>query len=134
MTGPAPRVRVVPVPRDVPPPVGGYLALAVLIGLVGGVAMASVTAARRTDASYPRFLASTNPSDLVVQPFTVAGLLARLRAQLARLPHVRGVAVAVPLTAATLSPGGQLGTVLLAHVQLAAPSPAPTASTPPRTG
>ena len=49
---------------------GGYLALAVLIGLVGGVAMGSVAAARRSDSSYPTFLASTNPSDLVVQPFT----------------------------------------------------------------
>ena len=45
-----------------------------LIGLVGGVAMGSVTAARRTDASYPKFLASTNPSDLVVQPFTDADI------------------------------------------------------------
>ncbi len=49
---------------------GGYLVLTVLIGLVGGVAMGSMVAARRTDASYPKFLASTNPSDLVVQPFT----------------------------------------------------------------
>jgi hypothetical protein len=40
--------------------------------------------------------------------------------QLARLPHVNGVAVAVPLSAVTLTPQGKLGTVLLAHVQLAA--------------
>jgi hypothetical protein len=99
----------------------GYLGLAVLIGLVGGVAMASVTAARRTDASYPEFLASTNPSDLVVQPFTAPAYSPGFTAELARLPHVRGVAVAVPLTAATLSPSGQLGTVLLAHVQIVAP-------------
>ena len=46
----------------------GYLALAVLIGLVGGVALGSLTAARRTYASYPNFLASTNPSDLLVVP------------------------------------------------------------------
>ena len=32
---------------------------------------------------------------------------------------MKGVAAAVPLTAATLTPGGNLGTVLLAHVQLA---------------
>ena len=38
--------------------------------MVGGVALGSVTAARRTDASYPKFLARTNPSDLVVEPFT----------------------------------------------------------------
>ena len=47
---------------------GGYLTLALLIGLVGGVAMGSLTAARRTYASYPEFLASTNPSDLLVLP------------------------------------------------------------------
>ena len=45
---------------------GGYLALALLIGLIGGVALASIAAARRTQSSYPRFLASTNPSDLNV--------------------------------------------------------------------
>ena len=96
----------------------GYLALAVLIGLAGGVALGSVTAARRTDASYPKFLASTNPSDLVVQPFTRTNYSPGFLRQLARLPHVSGVAAAVPLTAATLTPGGNLGTVLLAHVQL----------------
>ena len=96
----------------------GYLALAVLIGLVGGVALGSVSAARRTDASYPKFLASTNPSDLVVQPFTRTSYSPGFLRQLARLPHVSGVAAAVPLTAATLTPGGNLGTVLLAHVQL----------------
>ena len=99
---------------------GGYLALAVLIGLVGGVAMASVVAARRTDSSYPRFLAGTNPSDLVVQPFTAPSYSPGFVRQLARLPHVAGAAVAVPLTAATLTSRGHFGTVLLAHVQLAA--------------
>ena len=68
----------------------GYLALAVLIGLVGGVALGSVTAARRTDASYPKFLASTNPSDLVVQPFTKTNYSPGFLRQLARLPQVAG--------------------------------------------
>jgi len=99
---------------------GGYLTLALLIGMVGGVAMASMTAARRTYASYPKFLAGTNPSDLVVQPFTRPTYSPAFVAQLARLPHVRGIAVAVPLQAATLAPDGKPGTVLLAHVQLAA--------------
>jgi hypothetical protein len=98
----------------------GYLALAVLIGLVGGVAMASVVAARRTYGSYPKFLASTNPSDLVVQPFTKTNYSPGFVRQLSGLPHVRAVAVAVPFNAVTLTPAGKLGTVLLAHVQLAA--------------
>ena len=98
----------------------GYLALAILIGLVGGVAMGSMVAARRTYSSYPEFLAGTNPSDLVVQPFTAPAYSPGFVRQLARLPHVNRVAVAVPFTAATLTPGGGVGTVLLAHVQLVA--------------
>ncbi len=98
----------------------GYLALALLIGLVGGIAMGSVVAARRTYASYPKFLASTNPSDLVVQPFTKPAYSPGFVRQLIALPHVLGAAVAVPFTAATLTPRGQPGTILLAHVQLEA--------------
>ena len=99
---------------------GGYLALAVLIGLAGGIAMGSMAAARRTYSSYPEFLAGTNPSDLVVQPFTTPAYSPGLVRQLGRLPHVRGVAVAVPFNAITLTSRGKLGTVLLAQVQLAA--------------
>ncbi|HTZ30186.1 MAG TPA: FtsX-like permease family protein [Streptosporangiaceae bacterium] len=99
---------------------GAYLSLAILIGLVGGVAMASMEAARRTDSSYPRFLAGTNPSDLVVQPFTSPAYSPGFVRQLAGLPHVAEAAVAVPLTAVTLTSSDHLGTVLLAHVQLAA--------------
>ena len=112
----------------------GYLALAVLIGLVGGVAMAQRCAARRTDASYPKFLASTNPSDLIVQPFTSRPTHPDSPASWPALPHVRGVAVAVPFTAATLTPGGNLGTVLLAHVQLISLASHRWPRTPPRTG
>ena len=45
---------------------GGYLALALIIGVTGGIAMASIAAARRTQSSYPTYLATTNPSDLNV--------------------------------------------------------------------
>jgi hypothetical protein len=47
----------------------GYLAIVLLIGLTGGVAMGSVAAARRTQASFATFLASTNPSDLSLTVF-----------------------------------------------------------------
>ena len=43
---------------------GGYIALVVLIGLIGGLSLASIAGARRTQSSYPIFLAATNPSDL----------------------------------------------------------------------
>src|SRR5207344_2700574 len=47
---------------------GGYVVLLLLIGVVGGVAMAAVAGARRTQSSFPAYLASTNPAD--VQAFT----------------------------------------------------------------
>jgi hypothetical protein len=43
---------------------GAYLSLVLLIGLVGGLSMAALAAARRTESSFPTFLASTNPSNL----------------------------------------------------------------------
>ena len=100
----------------------GYLALAVLIGLVGGVAMGSVVAARRTYSSYPTFLASTNPSDLIVVPPT-NGYSPDLRAQLARLPLVRNAEGTDQFNAVTLTPRGGIGTVLITQVELVA-SPA----------
>ena len=48
---------------------GGYLAIILLIGLVGGLAMASIAGARRTQSSFPTFLASTSPSDLTIAVF-----------------------------------------------------------------
>src|ERR1039458_2634175 len=48
---------------------GAYLSVILLIGLTGGLAMASVAAARRTQSSYPTFLASTNPSTLTLAVF-----------------------------------------------------------------
>jgi hypothetical protein len=95
----------------------GYLTLAVLIGLLGGVAMASLVAARRTDSSYPRFLASTNPSDLIVQPNGGNGNYNFL-AQIARLPHVKQEETATSVSAATITPHGGIGTVLQSQVQL----------------
>ncbi len=44
----------------------GLLAIVLLLGLVGGLAMGSISGARRTQSSFPTFLASTNPSNLRV--------------------------------------------------------------------
>ena len=44
----------------------GYLTVVLLIGLIGGIGMAALAGARRTQSSYPQFLASTNPSDLTM--------------------------------------------------------------------
>jgi ABC-type antimicrobial peptide transport system permease subunit len=99
----------------------GYVALAVLVGLVGGVALASVAAARRTDSSYPDFLTGTNPSDLIVQP-TTRPLYAPafLDGQLARLKYVRHVETSEGFNAATLTRRGQIATFLITQVELVA--------------
>ena len=109
---------------------GGYLALAVLVGLIGGLAMASMTAARRTDSSYPDYLASTNPSGLIVQPNSQSGsattaagadrLYRHLLDQMRHLPHVRGLVTTDAFNAALLTPRGGYGPVLFTQVQLVA--------------
>ena len=48
----------------------GYLTVLLLIGLIGGIGMAALAGARRTQSSYPQFLASTNPSDLTMFVFS----------------------------------------------------------------
>jgi len=50
---------------------GDYLVLVLLIGLVGGIAMASVVAGRRTQSSYPDFLAATNASDITLSTYGI---------------------------------------------------------------
>ena len=66
-----------------------YLAIVLLVGMVGGIAIGSVSAARRTESSFNVFLASTNPSDLSV--FLQAP---NLSADFSRLPLVRHVGTA----------------------------------------
>src|SRR5256885_14418413 len=46
----------------------GWLALAVLVGLIGGVALTAAAGARRTDTAYPRFLRESHAADLLVTP------------------------------------------------------------------
>ena len=74
----------------------GYLSIVLLVGLVGGLAMASLAGARRTQSSYPTFLASTNPSDLTVSagslnPVTPGGSSRVSAKQISHLPGVKRV-------------------------------------------
>jgi hypothetical protein len=93
---------------------GGYLALIVLIGLVGGLAMGSVAAARRTQSSFPTYLASTDPSDLhgiisFVNPMPgIAGVGydPSIEARLAHLPHVEEITTEAGLNVIPLGPHG----------------------------
>ncbi|MDQ1435549.1 MAG: hypothetical protein QOF59_2365, partial [Actinomycetota bacterium] len=72
---------------------GGLLAIVLLIGLIGGLAIGVVAGARRTQSSFPKYLKSTNPSDLIVLHNDSAddsnrGDAAFLR-KIASLPHVK---------------------------------------------
>ena len=83
---------------------GAYLGIVLLIGLIGGIAMASIAAGRLTQSSYPRFLASTNPSDMTVSVFDQGGTAPSLVAPIERLPGIKHVGTGVgpdvvPLTA-----------------------------------
>ncbi|MGD0853357.1 MAG: hypothetical protein ABSA07_08370, partial [Acidimicrobiales bacterium] len=63
-----------------------YLTIVLLVGAMGGLALGSVAAARRTQSSYNTFLASTNPSVL-----TLTVDAPNITSALARLPLVRHV-------------------------------------------
>jgi hypothetical protein len=85
----------------------------VLVALVGGLAMASLIGARRTESSYVQFLASTNPSDLLVNPNNAPDNVSSFISATGRLPHVRKVESAYQYNALTLTPRGGVGTVLI---------------------
>jgi hypothetical protein len=77
----------------------GYLAVVVLVGLVGGLSMGAVAGARRTQSSFPVYLASTNPSDVQFftefAPSTNIGYSARVDRAIARVPYVKRSVVVV---------------------------------------
>jgi ABC-type lipoprotein release transport system permease subunit len=93
------------------------LALALLVGLAGGVVLAAVAGARRSDAALPRFLATsrttdtsvyiTGPSNRPGQP-AGTGLVAEFRA-VAALPQVRGAQRVCPLILSGSDPAGGSG-------------------------
>jgi hypothetical protein len=88
-----------------------------LVGLLGGLSLGAVAAARRTQSSYSTFLASTNPSQLrlgtaVYDPSAglQTGYFPRFIKEIARLPHVRKVESAILLNAVPLfSKTGKIG-------------------------
>ena len=64
----------------------GYLAIVLIVGVLGGVAMASVAAARRTQSAVARILAASNPSDLDIDTGSYSAGMVRA---ISRLPQVR---------------------------------------------
>jgi len=88
----------------------GYLGLVVLIGLIGGVALASLAAARRTQSSYPDFLRGTNPSDLTMSAYgsdpASSQYSQALTDEIRQLPQVRHVESWVGIGAIPLNADG----------------------------
>lgn len=74
----------------------GYFNVALLIALIGGLAVASLAGARRTESSFPAYVASTNPSTIgLISAYDDPGLGVnngynpRLSEKIAHLPYVR---------------------------------------------
>ena len=81
---------------------GGYVSITLLIALVGGLSMASLAGARRTDSSFPIYVASTNPATTEVfaafddpQLGAATGYDAKTIRAIAHLPLVEQSAVSV---------------------------------------
>ena len=94
----------------------GYLAVVVLIGLLGGLSMAAVAGARQTASSFSQLYASTNPSNLsggiaVFNPSAGAafdsGYSASRAATISRLPLVAHVGLDVGLNMGPVTPAGE---------------------------
>ena len=89
-----------------------YLTIVVMVGLIGGLGLGSLAAARRTQSSFSVLLAATNPSDFDVSIYSGGnagphvGSSASLIRKIARLPGVRHVAAGFVVTGAPLTPDG----------------------------
>jgi ABC-type lipoprotein release transport system permease subunit len=83
----------------------GYLAIVLIIGLIGGVAMGSVAAARRTQSAFPRILAASNPSDLAVDP---GGYSPQIMRKIAAMKHVTSAQAYVSVLGLAQSPDGSV--------------------------
>jgi hypothetical protein len=81
----------------------GYLAIVLITGLLGGVAMGSVAAARRTQSAYPRILAASNPSDLHVD---AGGYSRRMLRRIAGMRHVSAARTYVSILGLRTAPDG----------------------------
>src|SRR5215470_183484 len=80
-----------------------WLAFAVLLGVIGGIALTAAAGARRTDTAYPRFLRASHAAQLAVFP-ALSGFGGYFRA-VAHLPQVSSSASAAFLQMSVPGPG-----------------------------
>jgi hypothetical protein len=93
---------------------GGYLTTVVLIGLLGGLAMGSIAAARRTQSSFPQYIAATDPFQLsgvtaeFIPGLYPVGYDPTVVSKIGHLRHVTGVGSLVGLNVAPIEPNGAI--------------------------
>jgi hypothetical protein len=92
---------------------GSYLTIVLLLGLLGGLAMGSVAAARRTQSSFAALVETTNPSQVEVSTAIASpgigngqGYDPAIVREIAQIPHVTAVASSVGVNAEPLSSAG----------------------------
>jgi hypothetical protein len=83
-----------------------YLAIAALIGIVGGIALFAIAGGRRTQSAYPRFLKSVHASTLAIDPGGLDLQSANnILDQIAQLPEVEQTRSYVALNTGELIDG-----------------------------
>jgi hypothetical protein len=83
----------------------GWAGLALIIALAGGAVLAAAAGASRTDSAYPRFLARSTASDVLVSPLGGTGLTG-YDAAVGALPGVAARATVVGLNVVPVSAKG----------------------------
>jgi ABC-type antimicrobial peptide transport system permease subunit len=84
----------------------GWVLLAVLVGLTGGIVLTATAGARRTDSAYGRFLAASRAGDLLISPNNT-GFDGYYKA-IAALPGAETVAPVIGVNALPVLPGRNL--------------------------
>ena len=84
----------------------GWVVLAMLVGLAAGAVFTAAAGARRTDSAYPRFLAVSKASDVLVGP-AGGGFGGSYDEALGGLPGVAAIAPIVGLQMGPIGPGGK---------------------------
>jgi ABC-type lipoprotein release transport system permease subunit len=77
---------------------GSILALALIVGVVGGVVIAAAAGARRTASAYPRFLQEEREMDVVIGASVKHGDVAQAQRYLAQAEHLPQVAAAADVS------------------------------------
>jgi ABC-type antimicrobial peptide transport system permease subunit len=94
----------------------GWAGLALIIALAGGAVLTAAAGASRTNSAYPRFLAQSRASDVLISP-TVSGLTG-YDATVGALPGVAASAVVVGMNAVPLTASGRLNDGVLMFAPL----------------